>query len=223
MGTHSGELAIYTGRAIYLKVLFGKENLPKFLKVTKGKKQNFRLNVSPDIWGKANKFILNSENEENNSLDLNFLTLAHEYCHWLMTKNTTLATFVEAVSWRATLEQVVLCDLIQKTTGIPENLNKQNMMKLNERQFRFQIQKKLERIAKEPQIRKLFNDFVTHHYFAAFYYPTILSTFLEPITWTLIPEHKKTGYELLDTYFKGTGSPYKYARDTLEVAETYLE
>ena len=221
VGTHSGEEALYTGGGIYLKKPLDMSELDGLGFRSTGP-QNLRADfwqwIESQGWAAIKKVAL----EGDAAVGVEPVrTLAHEYCHWQMTKGTTLANVVESVSWRVTLDEIMLCDLLAEIAGLPMGFEPSAIKKMTDEKDK--IRKRLISSAEDPRVRGLLLDLVRHHFYAAFYYPTVLSVLLEPTAWILVEDPSTSLEEQMRVYFHDeVFPPYRYAKRVLELSKTYL-
>lgn len=220
---HQGEKALYVGSGIYVKDPVDIDTfVPLGLKRADSAEQ-----LRANFWNWMEETGWKSLPEAIRSADSPFLrvdayrTLAHEYCHWWMTEGTTLATLVEAVSWRVTFGQMALSKLLEKEIGIPTALDSDGLQIMKER--RDIIRSRIMEMSGESVVDELLVDLTNHHYYASIYYPTIMSCFLEPTAWLLVSEPNMSYSQLLRLYFGPPESDlHKRAQRILEKAGSHL-
>lgn len=219
-GIHSGEEALYTGGGIYLKEPLNLTDLGLAKNdETLDLRTKFWKWMEETGWVTLQRIAVEGAGGYSGSDTLR--TLAHEYCHWRMTKRTTMATVVESVSWRVSLDEIMVCELLRRLTGLPMNLDHESVAEIRSRRDDFR--QKLSHATGDPRVENLLLDLAHHHYFATVFYPTILSTLLEPTAFELVREKGVSDAQFLSDYFYDSGFvPYRYAERILQFTRDFL-
>jgi len=148
--------------------------------------------------------------------------LIHEYVHWKIVKDTSLASIVDGISWRLRFDQLCLCEMIHQKTNLPRLLNHENdeILQQNKEEFR----RKINLLENDYTMKQIFHDLITCHYYTLFYYQTILAIIVEPVTWALVePEWMKEKEKYLEAYFGELDSPtHEMASRILSKCELFL-
>ncbi|PUA31699.1 MAG: hypothetical protein B7O98_08735 [Zestosphaera tikiterensis] len=213
---------MYTGRIIYINGPIPVTELG--LQCSGESRERCELLYSTKIKGILNEL-------ENNIYNLNLKSppesrfmraFIHEYVHWMILRGTSLATLVDALSWKERLDLIYLLEKFHRFTGFPRE-NGGNGIGRNET---FNELKKLENAVREfsknPDHVEVFRDFLTHHLFLRGFYSSIIGIVVEPVTWVLVePEFVNRRDEYLRIYFQDDALR-KYATEILNLSEDFL-
>jgi len=144
-------------------------------------------------------------------------TLKHEYCHYTITRATSVATAIEGTTWRKRFKEMQLLEDIHRNTTVPRMLNERGVGMIRER---FEDMKSQLQGFADREHEVVLRDIVTHHFFSSIFYPAAIGVLVEPVTWALVERKWVDDSELrkdrLEEYFGGPGSP------SLELAQSAL-
>jgi len=128
-------------------------------------------------------------------------TFMHEYIHWMIISETSVASVIDALSWRFRFDEMALAEVLYRETGLTRNLRSlgNGYEDINEALKAIKkYEKVLEKIGNDKDLLNIFNDLVTHVLFLYIFYGHLLQIIVEPVTWALWRD-----YENIDELFKG--------------------
>jgi len=137
------------------------------------------------------------EREEPNEL---FKTLRHEYYHWYILKETSVATVIDALSWMIRFLQITLTEIFHRKT------NFERMIKfdpLNEHEAIEELRRldeSINEIVENPENLELFQQLIYHINTLYYIILSAIKFIVEPVTWALTEDSEKC-QQMLKNYF----------------------
>jgi uncharacterized protein YaaR (DUF327 family) len=137
------------------------------------------------------------EREETNEL---FKTLRHEYYHWYILKETSVATVIDALSWMIRFLQITLTEIFHRKTNFERRVN---FDPLNEREAIEKLRRldeSINEIVENPENLELFQQLIYHINTLYYIILSAIKFIVEPVTWALTEDLKKC-QQMLKNYF----------------------
>ncbi|QKR00221.1 hypothetical protein GWK48_07390 [Metallosphaera tengchongensis] len=147
-------------------------------------------------------------------------TLVHEYIHWRSLKETSMATIIDAVSWRVELDQSVFAEASHRVGGIGRRLNEDTINYISENKDEI-----VKNMSEAQGAESILYDLATHGYFLSLYYPAMISVLMEPVAWALVEDDLvKEKEKYLDYYFSYLSAKSRHiAEEILDRSVEYLK
>jgi hypothetical protein len=129
-----------------------------------------------------------------------FKTLRHEYCHWYILKETSVAVVIDALSWMIRFIQIALTEIFHRKTNFERIIIFDPLNELEAIKELRRLDENINEIVEDPKNLKLFQQLIYH--INALYYivANAVRVVVEPVTWALTEDPKRY-QQMLKSYF----------------------